>query len=113
MNSINLRSSGLFAARAANLLDYLLQFELYSIIFITTNTNTAKRLTLLNIIKLKKLILNIAKKILKNYLNAPISKYKQQKVKLLLQKLSYFPLAIVQAAAYINIRNIMLYNYRL
>jgi tetratricopeptide (TPR) repeat protein len=112
-NSINLGSSGLFAARAANLLDYLPQSELCSIIFTTTNTDTAKRLASQDIVELGELTLDTAERMLENYLNAPVSRCEQQEVKLLLRELSCLPLAIVQAAAYINIRNITLHNYRL
>lgn len=48
---------------------------------------------------------------LKKYLSNPISTNEQLKAKLLLKKLLYLPLAIVQAAAYINVNKIELKNY--
>jgi hypothetical protein len=48
---------------------------------------------------------------LDNYLSTLISQSEQQEAKLLLQELSYLPLAIVQVAAYMNARSITLQNY--
>ncbi|OAL57299.1 hypothetical protein IQ07DRAFT_594682 [Pyrenochaeta sp. DS3sAY3a] len=49
---------------------------------------------------------------LENYLNRPISSSEQQQAKLLLQELLYLPLAIVQAAAYIDTTGVTLQQYR-
>jgi Cdc6-like AAA superfamily ATPase len=111
-DDINLWSSGLSKVRAANLVDYLPQSKVGSIIFTTTNSDIAKRLPLQNIIELGGMTPDTAQRMLENYLNTPISKSEQQEAKLLLQELSCLPLAIVQAAAYINTRNITLQRYR-
>ncbi|KAH8708390.1 kinesin light chain [Phaeosphaeriaceae sp. PMI808] len=111
-DDINLGSSGLSTARATNLIDYLPQSKLGSIIFTTTNSNTAKRLALQNIIELGEMTPDTAQRMLGSYLNTPVSRSEQQETKLLLQELSYLPLAIIQAAAYVNTRNITLQTYR-
>ncbi|KAF2260546.1 kinesin light chain [Lojkania enalia] len=112
IEDINLGSNRLSTARAANLIDYLPQSNLCSIIYITTNSNIAKRLALQNTIELGAITLRTAQIMLENYLNTPVLGSEQQKAKLLLQELLYLPLAIVQAAAYINTRNITLQKYR-
>jgi hypothetical protein len=109
---ILLGSSGSSTAGAADLLDYLPQSELCSIIFTTTSSNTARILAPQNIIELKKLAPDVALKMLDNYRSTPISQSEQREAKLLLQELSYLPLAIIQAAAYMNARSITLQNYR-
>lgn len=55
---------------------------------------------------------DMTQRMLENYLNTPVSRSEQQEAKLLLQELSYLPLAVVQAAAYINTRKITLQMYR-
>ncbi|KAF2245690.1 kinesin light chain [Trematosphaeria pertusa] len=111
-DGINLESSGLSTAGAVDLLDYLPQSELCSIVFTTTNGDTAKRLASQNIVELGEMTPDTAERMLENYLNTPVSRSKQQEAELLLQELSYLPLAIVQAAAYINTRNMTLQDYR-
>ncbi|KAF1948247.1 kinesin light chain [Byssothecium circinans] len=111
-DDINLGSSGLSTAGATDLLDYLPQSERCSIVFTTTNSDTAERLASQNIVELEKMAPDTAERMLENYLHTPVSRSEQQEAKLLLQELSYLPLAIVQAAAYINTRNITLQNYR-
>jgi hypothetical protein len=108
---ISLGSNRLSTAGATDLLDYLPQSELCSIIFTTTSSNTARTLALQNVIKLRKLVLGLALRMLDNYLSTLISQSEQQEAKLLLQELSYIPLAIVQVAAYMNARSITLQNY--
>ncbi|OCK73957.1 kinesin light chain 3 [Lepidopterella palustris CBS 459.81] len=111
-NDINLGSSGVSTAQAANLINYLPQSELCSIIFTTTNSDIAKRLASENIVELGEMAPDTAQRMLENYLDTSVSRSEQQEARLLLQELSYLPLAIVQAAAYINTRNITLQNYR-
>ncbi|KAF2022483.1 hypothetical protein EK21DRAFT_83286 [Setomelanomma holmii] len=99
---ISLGSSGLSAVQAADLMDYLPQSELCSVVFTTTKGNTAKRLASQNIVELWELMPETAQSMLGNYSRALVSRSEQQEAKLLLQELSYISLAIVQAAAYIN-----------
>ena len=112
MEDINLGSSELSTAQIANLIDYLPQTELCSIIFTTTNSDVAKRLASQNIVELGEMTPDTAQRMLESYLNIPVSRREQQEAKLLLQELSYLPLAIGQAAAYINTRKITLQEYR-
>ncbi|KAH7390643.1 hypothetical protein BKA66DRAFT_568583 [Pyrenochaeta sp. MPI-SDFR-AT-0127] len=105
-------SSGLSTARATNLIDYLPQSEVGSIIFTTAYSNTAKKLVSPDIIELGQMTPDAAQTMFGNYLSILIPRNEQDETKLLLQELSYLPLAIVQAAAYINTRNITLQTYR-
>jgi hypothetical protein len=110
---ISLASSGLSTAGATDLLDYLPPSELCSIIFTTTNTNIARSLASQNVVELRELPPDLALRMLDNYLSTPISQTEQHGAKLLLQELSYLPLAVVQAAAYMNAGSITLQDYRL
>lgn len=95
--------------RSTNLLDYLLpQSELESIVFTRTNSNRVKQLAMPNTIELQVMTPNVAQTMLENYLTTPVPISERQEMMLSLKELSYLPLAIVQAAAYINIRNITL-----
>jgi hypothetical protein len=105
-------SSGLSTAGAADLLDYLPQSELCSIIFTTTSSNTARTLASQNVVELRELAPDLALRMLHHYLSTPTSQSQQQEAKLLLQELSYLPLAIVQAAAYMNAESITLEDYQ-
>ncbi|KAH7060961.1 kinesin light chain 3 [Paraphoma chrysanthemicola] len=107
---VTLGSSRLPTARAASLIDYLPQSELCSIVFTTTSIDTARRLASHDIVELGEMTPDTAQRMLENYLNAPVAR--NEEAKLLLQELSHLPLAIVQAAAYINARNVTLQNYR-
>jgi tetratricopeptide (TPR) repeat protein len=109
---ILLGSSGSSTAGATDLLDYPPQSELCSIIFTTASSNTARTLASQNVIELRELAPDLALRMLDNYLSTPISQSEQQKAKLLLQELSYLPLAIVHAAAYMNAGSITLQEYR-
>jgi tetratricopeptide (TPR) repeat protein len=109
---ILLGSSGSSMAGVADLLDYLPQSKLCSIIFTTTSSNTARTLASQNVVELRELAPDLALRMLDNYLSTPISHSEQQEAMLLLQELSYLPLAIVQAAAYMNARSITLQDYR-
>jgi hypothetical protein len=105
-------STGLSTPQSANLIDYLPESSLGSIIFTTTNSDTAKILALQNIIELREMTPDTAQRMLESYLTIPVSISEKQEIKLLLQELSYLPLAIAQAAAYINITKITLNDYR-
>jgi hypothetical protein len=109
---ILLGSSGSSTAGVADLLDYLPQSKLCSIIFTTTSSNTARILALQNVIELSDLAPDLALRMLDNHLSTSISHSEQQEANLLLQELLYLPLAIVQAAAYMNARSITLQDYR-
>jgi tetratricopeptide (TPR) repeat protein/DNA replication protein DnaC len=106
----SLGSSGL--STAANLVKYLPQSRLCSVVFTTTNHSIAKTLASQNVVEVGELTSNTSQRMLEKYLRAPILRNEQQESKLLLQELLYLPLAIVQAAACINTRNITLQKYR-
>jgi tetratricopeptide (TPR) repeat protein len=110
---IPLGSSGSSTARATDLLEYLPQSGLCSTIFTTTSSGTARTLASQNVVELRELAPDLALKMLENCLSTPFSQSEQQEAGLLLQELSYLPLAIVQAAAYMIETNISLQTYRL
>jgi tetratricopeptide (TPR) repeat protein len=108
----SLGSRGLSTAGAADVGDYLPQSKLCSILITTTNSDLAKRLALQNVVELPGMTPDTAQKMLENHMNTRISRSEQEEVGLLLQKLSYLPLAIVQAAAYIKANGMTLQQYR-
>ncbi|KAF2834451.1 kinesin light chain 3 [Patellaria atrata CBS 101060] len=112
MENITQGSGGFSTARATDLIDYLPQSELCSIIFTTINSDTAKSLSSQNIVELGEMTPDTAQRMLENYLNTPVLRSEREEAKLLLQELLYLPLAIVQAVAYMNTRNITLQKYR-
>ncbi|KAH7111312.1 P-loop containing nucleoside triphosphate hydrolase protein [Dendryphion nanum] len=111
-DDINLGSGGLPAAQGTNVVDYLPQSDLCSIVFTTTNYDTAERLASRNIVELGAMAPDTAQRMMENHLNTLALQSQQQDAKLLLKELSFLPLAIVQAAAYINTRGITLQEYR-
>ncbi|KAF2433970.1 kinesin light chain 1 [Tothia fuscella] len=103
-DDIRLGSNELLAtSQATSLIDHLPQSELGSIIFTTTDSKTAETLASTNVIKLLSMTPDTAKTMLENYLSNLAGTSQQQEVTDLLEQLSYLPLAIVQAAAYMNI----------
>ncbi|KAF2731804.1 kinesin light chain [Polyplosphaeria fusca] len=110
-DDMSLGSSGMFTG-AAHLSNYLPQSELCAVLYTTTNRDTAKRLAAPNIVELKEMTASTSQRMLENHMKSSLSKSEQQEAQLLLRELSYLPLAIVQAAAYINTRNITLREYR-
>jgi hypothetical protein len=112
-DDLNLGSAKLSTPRSTNLIDYLPQSKLGYIIFTTTNSEIAEMLEPQTILEMQEMLPDTAQRMLGNYLIKPVSTSKQQEAMLLLKELSYLPLAIVQAAAYINVRNITLKDYRL
>ncbi|KAL5382943.1 hypothetical protein DPSP01_006212 [Paraphaeosphaeria sporulosa] len=108
-----LRSSSSSTAKAGDLADYLPQSTLCSIVFTTTNSDTAKTLASNNIIALRELTPNTALMVLQNRLANPLSDTRQlREAELLLRELSYLPLAVVQAAACINASGMAVQEYR-
>jgi tetratricopeptide (TPR) repeat protein len=102
----------LSTARDANLTDYLPQSGLCSMVFTTTNSDTIQILAPDNIVQLGDLAPKNAHRMFVNCLTMPLSYIEQQEAKYLLQELSHLPLAILQAAAYINTTNITPQIYR-
>ncbi|KAF2730079.1 HET-domain-containing protein [Polyplosphaeria fusca] len=110
-DDVSLGSSGM-STGAANLSDYLPQSDRCSILYTTTNSDIATRPASDNVVELKEMAPDTAQKMLENYLSISLSISEQHEAQLLLQELSYLPLAIVQAAAYIKTRNITIQAYR-
>lgn len=102
-----------FTMRDVNLTDYLPESDLCSVLFTTTDSNAAETLLCKEVVELHGVEQNTAQRMLEQYLDAPMSKEDRLEAELLLQELSHLPLAIVQAAAYINTRRIKLQDYRI
>jgi tetratricopeptide (TPR) repeat protein len=107
-----LRSSGSSTTEAADLADYLPQSERCSVIFTTTNTNTAQALAPQNIIALQELTLDTALRMLQVRLARPLADAEQQEAEHMLRELSYLPLAVMQAAACIKASDMTVQEYR-
>ncbi|PSN67524.1 kinesin light chain [Corynespora cassiicola Philippines] len=108
----HLASAGLSTEGAASLADHLPHSRMCSILFTTTSSDAAKRLAFQNIIRLQQMTPDTAQSMLKRCLDAPLSREEWLEAALLLRELGYLPLAIVQAAAYINTQDITLQDYR-
>jgi hypothetical protein len=91
-----------FTTGATDLTDCLPRSKLCSVIFTTTNSNTAQALASQNVIALQELTPDTALKMLQTRLARPLANTEQQEAKHLLRKLLYLPLAIAQAAACMN-----------
>jgi UDP-2,3-diacylglucosamine pyrophosphatase LpxH len=111
-DSVSLGSVGLSKARAADLRDYLPRSEQCRILLTTISNTTAKSLAPQNVIELGEMASDTAYRMFENYLNAPLAAIERSEAELLLQELLHLPLALVQAAAYINANNITLQDYR-
>jgi tetratricopeptide (TPR) repeat protein len=106
-----LASAGLSTLQDASLVDYIPQSELGTVIVTTTNSDTVEALSLQNIFEMPSMTPAAAQKLLENYLRNPALTSERQELTLLLEKLSYLPLAIVQAAAYISINKKTIKDY--
>ncbi|KAH8886973.1 HET-domain-containing protein, partial [Thozetella sp. PMI_491] len=98
-------------SQAATLLDFMPQSELGCIIFTTTLSNMAEILPPQNTIELQKMTPGTAQRMLESHLTLSSFTNEQQDIQLLLRELSYLPIAIVQAAAYIEIHKISTKKY--
>ncbi|EDU51259.1 kinesin light chain [Pyrenophora tritici-repentis Pt-1C-BFP] len=107
-----LRSGGSSTIEYAVLADCLPQSKQCSVIFTTTNSNTAQALALENVIVLRELTLDAALKMLQVRLARPLANTEQQEAKHLLRELSYLPLAVMQAAACMNASGLTVQQYR-
>jgi hypothetical protein len=107
-----LRCSGSSATEAAHLAECLPQSKLCSVIFTTTDSDTAQALAPQNVIALQDLTADLALRMLQNHLMTPLLDTEQHEAKDLLRELSYLPLAVVQAAACMNATSMMVQEYR-
>lgn len=108
----NLQSSGSSTTQPADLADFLPHSKLCSVIFTTTENNTAEALAPQNVMALHELTPDTALRMLQNCLTTPPSDAEQQVAMHLLQELSYLPLAIVQAAAHMNASSLTVQQYQ-
>jgi tetratricopeptide (TPR) repeat protein len=107
-----LRSGSSSTTAVPDLADCLPQSKLCSVIFTTTNSNTAQALASQNIIALRELTLDAALWMLQVRLARPLTNAEQQEAEHLLRELSYLPLAIMQAAACMETSGITVQEYR-
>ncbi|KAF2689001.1 kinesin light chain 3 [Lentithecium fluviatile CBS 122367] len=91
------------------LIEFLPSSEQGAIVFTTTNRTIAAKLAPENIVELPEVELDAARRMLDTYLFDAAKE--QEKADLLLKELAYLPLAIVQAAAYVNVNNMALQGY--
>ncbi|OCK75835.1 HET-domain-containing protein, partial [Lepidopterella palustris CBS 459.81] len=96
-------------ADAVGLMEFLPSSEHGAIVFTTTNRKTAAKLAQRSIVELPEMEQDMARKMLETCLVNPANE--QEKADLLLKGLAYLPLAIVQAAAYVNVNKITLQEY--
>ena len=103
---------GSSTAEAADLADFLPQSKLCSVIFTTTESNTAKTLAPQDVVALRELTSDTALRMLQSRLTTPLSNAEQPAAIRLLRELSHLPLAVSQAAACINASNMTVQQYQ-
>jgi len=96
---------------SGRLIDYLPKSKRGSIIFTTRDRKTAVKLAHQNIVEVPEMDENLATQLLQKCLFNQNLTNSQRDTKVLLAQLTYLPLAIVQAAAYINENRIALGDY--
>lgn len=109
---ITLRSGGSSITESADLVDYLPQSKLCSIIFTTTDTDTAQTLASRNITALRELTPDAALRMLQVCLARSFANTEQQEAEHLLRELSCLPLAVIQAAACMRASRMTVQEYR-
>jgi tetratricopeptide (TPR) repeat protein len=107
-----LRSGGSSTTETTDLADFLPQSKLCSVIFTTTNRNTAQALASQNIIALQELTLDAALRMMQLRLARPLTITEQQEAEHVLRELSYLPIAVMQAAACMKASDMTVQEYR-
>ncbi|KAF1944328.1 HET-domain-containing protein [Clathrospora elynae] len=97
------------SSNAESLIEYLPSSEQGAIIFITVERETAAKLAPGNVVELPEMEQDMARRMLETCLVDPANE--EGEAVLLLQGLAYLPLAIAQAATYINVNKITLKEY--
>src|SRR5207248_6275827 len=100
------------AAQSRRLIDYLPKSSHSSIVFTTRSLKTAVKLAGNNVIQVEEMDESVGKLLLSKSLINQSLLTDDQTVMELLKQLTFLPLAIVQAAAYINENAISLSEYR-
>jgi tetratricopeptide (TPR) repeat protein len=107
-----LRPSGSSTSQAADLADFLPHSKLCSVIFTTTESNTAKTLAPQDVVALHELTSDTALRMLQSRLARPLSDAEQLGAMRLLRELSHLPLAVSQAAACMNASDMTVQQYQ-
>ncbi|KAJ6205442.1 kinesin light chain [Bipolaris maydis] len=107
-----IQHSGSPTAEATDLADFLPHSKLCSVIFTTTESDTAKTLAPQDVVALRELTSDTALRMLQSRLTTPLSNAEQPAAIRLLRELSHLPLAVSQAAACINASNITVQQYQ-
>jgi hypothetical protein len=103
---------GLSTREAEGLADFLPYSKLCSVIFTTTESDTAEALAPRNVTALPELAPDTALRMLQSRLTTPLLIAGQQEAMHLLRELSYLPLAVAQAAACMNASSITVQQYQ-
>ncbi|KAL1598072.1 hypothetical protein SLS59_007082 [Nothophoma quercina] len=103
---------GLSTGEAAALAEFLPHSKLCSVIFTTTDSDTAEALAPQNVVALRELAPATALRMLQNHLTWSLSESEQQDAMCLLRELSYLPLAVSQAAACMNASSMTVQQYQ-
>jgi tetratricopeptide (TPR) repeat protein len=96
---------------SGRLIEYLPRSKQGCIVFTTRDRKTAVKLAHQNVVEVPEMKKDVAMQLLQKYLVNQDLVNNEQDVKTLLAQLTYLPLAIVQAAAYINENGIALTDY--
>jgi tetratricopeptide (TPR) repeat protein len=112
--STTVRSTGIGSStrEAEGLADFLPQSKLCSVIFTTTESDTAEALAPRNVTALHELAPDTALRMLQSRLTTPLLNAGQQEAMHLLRELSYLPLAVAQAAACMNVSSMTVQQYQ-
>jgi hypothetical protein len=112
VEGISLLHSGSSTIRGADLVDFLPHSKLCSVIFTTTESDTAEALAPRNVTALHELTPDTALRMLQNRLTTPLPDAEQQEAMHFLEELSYLPLAVVHAAACMNASGMTVQQYQ-
>ncbi|KAF2808526.1 uncharacterized protein BDZ99DRAFT_57412 [Mytilinidion resinicola] len=96
-------------AQAVGLMEFLPSSAQGAIVFTTTDRETAAKLAPRSIVELPEMKQDMARRMLETCLVNPVNE--KEKADLLLKRLEYLPLAIVHAAAYVNVNKTTLQEY--
>ena len=96
---------------SGSLIEFLPRSNQGCIIFTTRDRKTAVKLAHQNVVEVPEISEEVAKQLLRKYLVNPELTENYSDTKSLLAQLTYLPLAIVQAAAYINENDITIADY--
>jgi tetratricopeptide (TPR) repeat protein len=97
------------SSKIVGLMEFLPSSKQGAIVFTTADKKTATKLAPHNIVELPELEKDIARRMLEMCLVKPADE--QEEAILLIKELAYLPLAIVQAAAYVNVNKTTLQGY--